>query len=64
MRQFRQNGRGRADYLGAGLQQVTSDIAAAVGPPEIAGAIVNELDADFVSALRRAALHLAASMPG
>jgi serine protease Do len=45
VRQLRQNGRVRAGYLGAGLQQVTSDIAAAVGLPAIAGAIINELDA-------------------
>ncbi len=44
VRQLRQNGRVRAGYLGAGLQQVTSDIAAAVGLPAIAGAIINDLD--------------------
>jgi serine protease Do len=44
VQQLRQNGRVRAGYLGADLQQVTSDIAAAVGLPAIAGAIINELD--------------------
>ena len=44
VRQLRQNGRVRAGYLGASMQQVTSDIAAAVGLPAIAGAIINELD--------------------
>lgn len=45
VRQLRKNGYVRAGYLGADLQQVSSDIAAAVGLPMISGAIVNRVEA-------------------
>ncbi len=45
VRQLRENGYVRAGYLGADLQQVSSDIAAAVGLSIIGGAIVNKVEA-------------------
>lgn len=44
VRQLLTNGRVQAGYIGVDLQQVTSDIAAAVGLPAIEGAIINGVE--------------------
>jgi serine protease Do len=44
VQQLRKDGEVRAGYLGADLQQVTSDIASAVGLPAVIGAMVNTVE--------------------